>query len=99
MLFLDDEMWLKGSCFREAQRSKNIDALISGEFSGLAISGPPGHYNWINIKDIFYYMTQQRLIIIVIIIIIIILRRRHLDALFLIYVFKGKISCSSVFDS
>jgi hypothetical protein len=26
------------------------------------------------------------------------LRRRHLDALFLINVFKGKISCSSVFD-
>jgi hypothetical protein len=27
------------------------------------------------------------------------LRRRHLDALFLINVFKGKISCSSVFDT
>jgi hypothetical protein len=27
------------------------------------------------------------------------LRRRHLDALFLINVFKGKISCSSIFDT
>jgi hypothetical protein len=27
------------------------------------------------------------------------LRRRHLDAIFLINVFKGKISCSSIFDT